>query len=60
MARPSRPGETLVRSNPQNSSPERGFTLKTIQVSSRPRLGDCLSPERETKSLNPIQGRLGE
>ncbi|QCD90044.1 hypothetical protein DEO72_LG4g996 [Vigna unguiculata] len=30
------------------------------QVSSRPRLGECLSPERETKSLNPFPGRLGE
>jgi len=23
-------------------------------------LGECLSPERETKSLNPVQGRLGK
>jgi len=31
-----------------------------VQVSLRPRLGECLSPERETKLLNPVPGRLGE
>jgi len=30
------------------------------QNSSRPRLGECLSPERETMSLNPFLGHLGE
>jgi len=34
--------------------------LKMVQVSSQPRLGERLSLERETKSLNPTQGRLGE
>jgi len=33
---------------------------QNIQVSSRPRLGECLSLEQETKSLNPVQSRLGE
>ena len=29
-------------------------------VSSRPRLDECLSPERETMLLNPFPGRIGE
>ena len=33
---------------------------KNSQVSSRPRLGECLLPEGETMSLNPFPGRLGE
>ncbi|QCD99473.1 hypothetical protein DEO72_LG7g755 [Vigna unguiculata] len=36
------------------------FRAQNTQVTLRPRLGECLSPERETKSLNPVLGRLGE
>jgi len=46
----------------QNSKPLAWarYRAQNSQVSLRPRLGECLSPERETKSLNPVQSRLGE
>ncbi|QCD96229.1 hypothetical protein DEO72_LG6g931 [Vigna unguiculata] len=36
------------------------FRAQNIQVTSRPRLGECLSLERETKSLKNPVSHLGE
>ena len=46
----------------QNSKPLAWarYRAQTLKFSLRPRLGECLSPERETMSLNPFLGRLGE
>ncbi|QCD96341.1 hypothetical protein DEO72_LG6g1043 [Vigna unguiculata] len=46
----------------QNSKPPAWarYRAQNSQVSSRPGLGECLSPKRETMLLNPFTGRLGE
>ena len=54
------PERDLIRSNTQISSPRRGFVLNHTQNSSRPRLGEPLSPEWDFVSLNPNLGRLSE
>ncbi|QCE06471.1 hypothetical protein DEO72_LG9g1483 [Vigna unguiculata] len=56
--------ESIQCSYSSNSLRRLGLGLSEIQSRlgeiGSPRQGECLSPERETMSLNPFPGRLGE